>query len=269
MAGRILNENLPPAKAGFACSGQEVDEAISRVVTARYPNHLWHLGLTTVPTTAGFTVPWLPFALPQHWPFCWWIAVIVDHFSRRVMGLAVFDKRPTSVQVRMCLGRIISKARKAPRYIICDKGPQFWCEGFKACCRDRGIRPRFGAVGRHGSIAVVERFIRSMKTECTRRILIPMRRETFRKELCLYAEWYNEHRPHQTLDSRTPNEVYFDRPPANEAPRLELRPRWPKGSPCASPQAPPLGEPGVEVQLVVSHHGGRKHLPIIQLKQVA
>ena len=222
-----------------------------------------------MPTTAGFTVPWLPFALPQHWPFCWWVAAVVDHFSRRVMGLAVFDKRPTSFQVRTFLGRIISKAGRAPRYIICDKGSQFWCEDFKAWCRPHGILPRFGAVGQHGSIAVVERFIRSLKAECTRRLLVPMQRRMFRKELSLYAEWYNEHRPHQTLDGRTPSEVYFDRPAANEAPRFEPRPRWPKGSPCASPQAPPLGEPGVALQLVVSHHGGRKHLPVIKLKRVA
>jgi hypothetical protein len=64
--------------------------------------------------------------------------------------------------------------------------------------------------------------------EWTKRLFIPMRRETFRKELYLYAEWYNEHRPHQTLDGRTPNEVYFDRPAANEAPRFEPRPCWPQ-----------------------------------------
>jgi len=26
--------------------------------------------------------------LPQRWPFCWWVGVIVDHFSRRIMGVA-------------------------------------------------------------------------------------------------------------------------------------------------------------------------------------
>ena len=28
-------------------------------------------------------------------------------------------------------------------------------------------------------------------------------------------------------------------------------------------------DPGVESQLAVSHHGGRKHLPVIKLKRVA
>ena len=65
-------------------------------VTAKGANHVWHLDLTTVPTIGGFWIPWLPFALPQRWPFCWWVAVVVDHFSRRVMGIAIFKKEPTA-----------------------------------------------------------------------------------------------------------------------------------------------------------------------------
>ena len=37
-------------------------------------------------------------------------------------------------------------------------------------CRRRGIRPRFGAVGKHGGIAIADRFVRSLKTERTRRM---------------------------------------------------------------------------------------------------
>ena len=44
--------------------------SIHRAVTAKGPNHLWHLDLTTVPTIGGFWISWLPFALPQRWPFC-------------------------------------------------------------------------------------------------------------------------------------------------------------------------------------------------------
>ncbi len=35
----------------------------------------------------------------------------------------------------------------------------------KDWCRGKGCRPRFGAVGRHGSIAVLERFIQTVKVE--------------------------------------------------------------------------------------------------------
>ena len=40
-------------------------------VTAKGPNHVWHVDLTTVPTIGGFWISWWPFAIPQRWPFCW------------------------------------------------------------------------------------------------------------------------------------------------------------------------------------------------------
>jgi len=268
--GRMLKESSPRDNAGSSAEGDLSIAEEPRVVTARYPDHVWHVDLSAVPIVAGFAVPWLPFALPQCWPFCWWVAIVVDHFSRRVMGLAVFEKQPTSLLVRQFLARAITQAGGAPKYIICDKGGQFWCSGFKAWCKQRGIKPRFGAVGKHGSIAVVERFIRTMKTECTRRLLlVPLRREAFCRELNRFADWFNEHRPHEWLGGRTPNEAYFQRPPANQSPRWEPRPRWPRGSPCAAPQVLVKGRPGARVALVVTFHEGRKHLPVVTLKRVA
>ena len=119
----------------------------------------------------------LPFALPQCWPFCWWAAAVVDHFSRRVMGVAVFRQQPTSEAVREFLGRVIRNAGATPKYIICDRGAQFDNDGFRQWCRRRGIRPRFGAIGQHGSIAVVERFILTLKTGCTQRLMPPYGRK--------------------------------------------------------------------------------------------
>jgi transposase InsO family protein len=235
---------------------------------AKRPNHVWHVDLTAVPIVAGFAVPWLPFSLPQCWPF-WWVGVVVDHFSRRVMGMAVFDRPPSSRQVRQFLTNAIRQAGQTPKYIICDKGTQFWCDGFKAWCKRRKIQPRFGAVGQHGSIAVVERFIRTLKTECTRRLLMPMRREAFRHELSGYAEWFNQHRPHEWLGGRTPNEVYHNLRPANRAPRWEPRSRWPRGSPCAKPQTLIKGQPGQRLELAVTFQTGRKHQPVVTLKRVA
>jgi transposase InsO family protein len=171
--GRILKGEPPcPDPATTASEDmQSIEAAATRVVTAKYPNHVWHVDLTTVPI-AGFWVPWLPFALPQVWPFCWWVSVGIDHFSRRVMGVAAFKRPPTFRQVAAFLRRTIRKAGARPKYIICDKGVRFWCDAFKKWCKCRGIRPRFGAVGKHGSIAVIERFIRSMKSAGLRRTLV-------------------------------------------------------------------------------------------------
>jgi transposase InsO family protein len=107
------------------------DDEAQCVVVARYPNHVWHVDLTTVPVAVGFWVPWLPQALQQCWPFCWWLAIVIDHYSRRVMSFAVFRKQPTSIDVRAFLGRAIAKAKAKPKYIICDKGGQFWNPAFE------------------------------------------------------------------------------------------------------------------------------------------
>src|SRR2546425_12606095 len=93
---------------------RKVRQTAPRIVTARKPNHLWHVDLTTVPTALGFWTAWIPFALPQVWPFCWWLAVAVDHFSRRVMGFAVYPTLPSSAAVRGVLAGAFPSARNKP-----------------------------------------------------------------------------------------------------------------------------------------------------------
>jgi hypothetical protein len=124
-------------------------------------------------------------------------------------------------------------------------------------------------VGQHGSIAVVERFIQTMKNDCTRRLLVPLRTKTFRQELTWYTAWYNEHRPHTTLEGRTPDEVYFQQRPANRSPRFESRALWPRSAPCALPQVLVKGQPGVQIELDVAYQHARKHLPVVTVRRAA
>jgi len=262
--GRMLKERPAPVP-----QPSHETESTGRVVTARRPNHVWHVDLTIVPTASGFWCSWLPLALPQCWPFCWWVGLAMDHYSRRVMNFALFRQQPTSEAVRAFLGRTLAANHAKPKYIICDKGSQFWCAGFKAWCRRHGIRPRFGAVGKHGSIAVIERTILTLKQLLAGLPLIPLRHETFRRELSEIITWYNEHRPHTSLDGRTPNEVYFRCRPASRAPRWEPRNKWPRGSPCARPQTLVKGTPGVQTEVEVDFHAGRKHLPIVRVRRAA
>jgi putative transposase len=239
-------------------------------VTAKRPNHLWHVDLSTVPTAAGFWVPWFPLAMPQFWPFCWWVAVVVDHFSRRALGTTVFKAQPTSEQVRSFLGRIIATTGTAPKHLISDSGGQFTCPGFKAWCRQKNIHHRKGAIGQHGSIAVVERFILTLKTIGVLPLpIVPLVRHSFLRQLTLFISWYNQSRPHTTLQGATPDEVYFNRKPANRQPRFEPRTAWPRGSPCAAPQTLVMGQPGVNLDLKVKFPAGRRHLPVVTLTRAA
>jgi transposase InsO family protein len=259
---RMMREDrLPPPSA--------TARLVARTITAKKPNDLWHVDLTTVPTALGFWIPWLPFALPQAWPFCWWVGIAIDHCSRRAMGFGVFRRQPSASAVREFLARRFREEGCQPRHLVTDHGKQFVARAFKRWCSRRGIRQRFGAIGKYGSLAVIERAIRTFKTECTRRLIVPYRLTLMQRELALFVSWYNGHRPHSRFAAATPDEIYHRRRPAGRSPRFEPRPRWPRRSPCASPQALIRGQPGARLLLDVRYLAGRRHLPIVALKRVA
>jgi hypothetical protein len=108
-----------------------------------------------------------------------------------------------------------------------------------------------------------------MKDECTRRILVPLRLNAMKLELSLYAGWYNEHRPHEWLEGKTPREVYDGLFPKNANPRFEPRRKWPPESRCAAPQTKIEGKRGMRLSLVIGYLEGRKHLPVIELRKAA
>jgi transposase InsO family protein len=163
-----------------------------------------------------------------------------------------------------------TEAGTTPKYLSSDKGSQFWpTAGYRLWCRCRGIPPRFGAVGQYGSIAVLERWIKTLKYSLLQDVSIPLRRATLQQERRLRIGWHNEHRPHTALQGRTPNEVYFARSPANRRPRLEPRPHWPRGSPWARPQTLVAGQAGERFTLEVRFHRGKRALPIVNLRRAA
>lgn len=229
-----------------------------RRAVARRPGDVWHVDLTAVPTRAGFWVPWFPHTLPQRAPWSWWIAAIVDQWSRRIVGHAVFRKLPTSEQMQRVLDRAIASQGFAPRCVVSDRGSQFKCASYRRWCTRRGVLPRYGHLGEPSSIPIVERFMRTLKDGCFRRILIPVTAQGVHRELHGFATWYNRHRPHTHLDGRTPDEVYFRR--RRRRRRLEPRPGYRTGRRRDKPD---------RFTVVIEYVDGKKHLPIIELKRVA
>lgn len=174
--------------------------------------------------------------------------------------------------VALCapLGRAIHRASKTPKCVVCDRDRIFDCRAFRQWVKPKGIKPpRYGAIGRHGSIAVAERTNRTLKDECARRILVPMCLYHFRREILYFVDWYHGHRPHTALAGRTPNEVNFRRKPAQQKPRIEPRPSWLRPPPCARPQTLTAGRPGDRFELHIEMLKRRCHLPIVTLHRVA
>lgn len=242
--GRILKDNNPPPKEPESC----VAETSRKTIFARYPNHVWNIDLTIIPTSGGFWTSWLPNAISQVWPFCWWIVCILDQYSRCVVGFAVFKKQPTALQIRYFLKRTIHKPCCKPKRIITDKGTQFKSRMFRKWCKRKHIVLRYGAVGRYGSIAIIERFFRTLKKEWLRRVLIPLDTNGMRKKLTTYIRWYNCFRPHQGLNGALPADIYTSKPQKKYT--ITFR-------------------PGDKLELLVSFHKGDKLLPIIRLGKAA
>jgi hypothetical protein len=101
-----------------------------------------------------------------------------------------------------------------------------------------------------------------MKSECTNRIIVPLRLDSMRHELACCATWFNEYRPHAGLGGRTPLEVYSGLAPAIDEARIEPRERWPHRDRIRE-------EAGEKLGLIVRRFEGRPLLPIVELKRAA
>jgi transposase InsO family protein len=168
-----------------------------------------------------------------------------------LLGFCVFRKEPTLEEVRIFLANTIASWARQPRHLISDQGKQF-SDIFTDWCKSRSpkINPRQGAVGQHGSIAIIERFIRSMKNEVFAHYEASKNIDKFRRELTFYSTWYNQYRTHQGIEGRYPIDVYLG--VQDIVPSIDTRAK----------DAKPL-------ILHVAYLENRKHLPIVELRQAA
>ena len=99
-----------------------------RRIVARWPHHTWQIDITTIatcPIGAGFWTLWFPLAMLFGWPTSWHIALVLDHFSRALVGFAVFTNNPSAADITALLDRSVLFAGTAPKYIISDQGANF------------------------------------------------------------------------------------------------------------------------------------------------
>jgi putative transposase len=134
---------------GATASGKEaLSPKLQRSIRARYPNHVWMTDITSVPTLFGL----------------WSLKVVafLDVYSRFPLAFQVLRKEPTTDEILAALEKAIARFG-VPKHFITDQGPQFTSGDFRDALRDRSIKQRFGAIGKTGSIAVIERVWRTMK----------------------------------------------------------------------------------------------------------
>ncbi|SMF96585.1 Integrase core domain-containing protein [Methylomagnum ishizawai] len=100
-----------------------------------------------------------------------------------------------------------------PDIVNTDQGSQFTSGEFIKALTDRNIRISMGGKGSWRDNAFVERLWRTVKYEEVYLKAYDSVREA-RESIGRYLDFYNTRRPHSSLDSQTPDEVYFKSRPA-------------------------------------------------------
>jgi len=96
----------------------------------------------------------------------------------------------------------------APRHLISDQEGVFISDAFRDLLIPWDVQQRFGAVGNHGSIAVTERVILTLKYEWLKRVPVIRRLDHLGQLLRDFAIYYNEYRGHATLGGAVPSVIH-------------------------------------------------------------
>jgi len=162
-------------------------DLVRRVFAATAPNQLWVADITYVPTAAGFL----------------YLAVVLDAFSRRVVGWAMRDTlHPTVVLDALDM----AATQRRPQDVIhhSDQGRQCAAYAFGQRCRTLGVRPSMGSRGDAYDNAMAESFFATLECGLLAKHRLPSHTGA-RLIIFRYIEgWYNPHPRHSALGQRSP-----------------------------------------------------------------
>ena len=163
---------------------------LGRDFTAAAPDRVWLADLTYLWTAEG----WL------------YLAVVLDLFSRRVVGWAMAEHRGHELALA-ALDMAIARRRPAPGLVQhSDRGRQYAAHGYRARLRAHGMLCSMSRKGDCWDNAPVESFFATLKGE-----LVEQRdyltRDEARADVFQYVEgWYNRRRLHSSIGYLTPEQ---------------------------------------------------------------
>ena len=170
---------------------------LSRVVIER-PNQVWAADITYLPMAKGFV----------------YLVAILDLYSRKVVGW----RTNNTLTSDFCVEALQEALRRfgRPEVFNTDQGSQFTAEAFTDVLKTHDIAISMDGKGRWVDNVFVERLWRSVKYEEIYLHAYETPREV-EAALTRYFSFYNGRRPHQSLDHRTPDAVYFAVPDLSRA----------------------------------------------------
>ncbi len=177
-------------RTSLPAKGHRIYPYLLRAVVIERPNQVWAADVTYLPMAKGVA----------------YLVAILDLYSRKVLAFRVSNTLATD----FCIEALEEALRRdgAPEIFNTDQGSQFTDGDFTAVLDTTGVRISMDGKGRWIDNMFVERLWRSVKYES----IYLHAHETPREvtiELARYFAFYNAHRPHQSLEYRTPDEMYF------------------------------------------------------------
>ncbi len=162
-------------------------DLVARDFVAPGPNRLWVADITYIPTWAGFL----------------YLAVVVDAWSRRVIGWAMEAHLRTEL-VLAALDMAVQQRQPADVIHHSDQGCQYTSIAFGLRCREAGVRPSMGSVGDAYDNALCESFFATLECELLDRQRFATQAEARLAVFDFIEGWYNPRRRHSALDYLSP-----------------------------------------------------------------
>ena len=181
---------------------QPAPNKLDRDFTAVAPNRKWVTDITYLNTACGWV----------------YLAVVLDLFSRKVVGWAMRDNLATEL-VSEALRQAIEARRPDGQQLLhhSDRGCQYTSQAYQTILRTLGIECSMSYAGSCYDNAAMERFFWTLKHEWTNHESFANLSDA-RLSVFKYIEtFYNPERLHQTLGYKSPNQFEADHAPATAA----------------------------------------------------
>jgi putative transposase len=167
------------------------EDLVQRQFKASAPDQIWYGDITYVRTWEG----WL------------YLAVLLDAYSRKVVGWAMADHLRTELAAD-ALAMALKTRRPKPGLIHhTDRGVQYTSTAYGALLAAHGVRRSLGKPGTCWDNAVAESFFATLKVELLHRQSWSTRHNAMRAVFEFIAGWYNQHRLHSALGYCSPAAV--------------------------------------------------------------
>jgi putative transposase len=183
-----LEAIYPKPRTTVHCSEHKIYPYLLRNVEIERPNQVWSTDITYIPLQGGYV----------------YLTAVIDWYSRYVLSWRLSN----SLDGAFCIAALEEALTiGTPEIFNTDQGVQFTSLAFTGCLESRGVAISMDGRGRALDNVFVERLWRTVKYE---EVYIKDYEDAWQAETNLrdFFEFYCHGRRHQSLNKRTPAEVY-------------------------------------------------------------